>query len=418
MKIKKYHLVLVTMLLCAILVGFPTTLFSQNESPYNELIKYKRQTKEDKIDTLQSFGILQGNGVSLELDKPLNRAEGAAIYFRLMGLDEKSQIFKNENPNYSTGFIDIPSWAKDNINYLQSKQIVHGISPNSFGSSNIMSAEEFTTLILRGLGYDDIAEGFKWNESLKKALEIGLISSYEKSYIEDSMFTKEKMALITYNALFQEHNINKTITLFDRQNSTGHISRIFYTKLNPEETKEIDRGLKDETYDIFKNSPDKKENLHNKIYPMISNLNNIFNVIYKDKEINTEVVKITDILISAKNKEIFIKFDLKDLEKDMIISSSAKAIMTNGILTIKCDEDFGKASSIIWATLEDQFPNRISNLVYLKSKPTNPWAPSPDLIYKSFELDEANILDKENNSLGKIVIYNPRKNLNMYFDIY
>lgn len=418
MNIKKYHLFIVTMLLCTILVGFPATLFSQNESPYNELMKYKKQTKEEKIDTLQSFGILQGNGVSLELDKPLNRAEGAAIYFRLMGLDEKSQIFKIENPNYDTEFTDIPSWTKDTINYLHAEQIVHGINLNSFGSSNIMSAEEFTTLILRGLGYDDIAEGFKWNESLEKALEIGLIGSYEKSYIEDSMFTKEKMALITYNALFQEHNINKTITLFDRQNSTGHISRIFYTKLNPEETKEIDIGLKDETYDIFKNSPDKKENLHNKIYPMISNLNNIFNVIYKDKEINTEVVKITDILISAKNKEIFIKFDLKVLETNEIISSSAKAIMTNGILTIKSDEDFGKASSIIWTTLEEQFPNRISDLVYLKSNPRNPWADSPDLIYKSFELDEASILDKENNSLGRIIIYNPRKNLDMYFDIY
>ena len=419
MKIRKYHLLVVTMLLCTILIGFPTTLFSQNESPDSELMKYKRQTKEAKIDTLQSFGILKGNGVSLELDKPLNRAEGAAIYFRLMGLDEKSQIFKNENPNYDTGFIDIPSWAKDNINYLHSKQVVHGISSNSFGSSNIMSAEEFTTLILRGLGYDDSIEGFKWNESLEKALEIGLINSSEKLYIEeDRMFTKEKMALIAYNTLFQKNNISKTPTLFDRQNSVGYISRIFYTKLNDEEIKEINKGLKDEAYDIFKDSPDKKGNLYNKIYPMILNLNNLFNVTYKDKMINTEVVKITDILISAKNQEIFIRFDLKDLERDMIIHSSAKAIITNGILTIKSDEDFGKASSIIWSTLEEQYPNRISNLVYLKSKPTNPWAPSPDLNYKSFELDEANMLDKEKNSLGKIVIYNPRKNLDMYFDIY
>lgn len=415
MKIKKYHILVVTILIGTILIGFPNPLFSQNEDSYNEIISYKKQTKEEKIDTLQSFEIFQGNGSSLELNKPLNRVEGATIYFRLMGLDEKSQIFKKENPNYNTGFVDIPSWAKDNINYLHSKQIVHGINSNSFGSSNIMSAEEFTTLILRGLGYD----GFKWNESLEKALDIGLITDSEKTYIEeDNIFTKEKMTLIAYNTLFQQNNINKAITLFDRQNSIGYISRIFYTKLNYEETKEINQGLKDEAYDIFKNSIEKRESLYSKIYPMILNSNNLFNVIYKDKEINTEVVKITDILISAKNKEVFIKFDLKNLNTNEIIPSSAKAIMTNGILTIKSDEDFGKASSIIWSTLEKQYPNRISELVYLKSKPTNPWVPSADLNYRSFELDEASILDKEKNSLGKIVIYNPRKNLDIYFDIY
>lgn len=418
MKIKQYHMLVATILLSTILVGFPNALFSQNEDSYNDILGYKKQTKEEKIDTLQSFEILQGNGSSLELDKPLNRAEGAAIYFRLMGLDEKSQIFKRENPNYNTGFVDIPSWAKDNINYLHSKQIVHGINSNSFGSSNIMSAEEFITLILRGLGYDDASEGFKWNESLEKALDIGLITDSEKAYIEeDNIFTKEKMTLIAYNTLFQQNNINKTITLFDRQNSVGYISRIFYLKLNPEEIKEINRGLEDEAYDIFKDSTEKRESLYNKIYPMILNSNNLFNVIYKDKEVNTEVVKITDLLISAKNKEVFIKFDLKDSNTNEIIPSLAKAIMTNGILTIKSDEDFGKASSIIWSTLEKQYPNRISELVYLKSKPTNPWVPSVNLNYKSFELDEANILDKEKNSLGKIVIYNPRKNLDIYFDI-
>lgn len=419
MKKKTFNLMITTILFCTILIGFPNTSLAQREGSYSEIIKYRQDTMEGKIDTLQSLEILQGNGESLELDKPLNRLEGSTIYFRLMGLDEASEIFKKENPNYNTNFIDIPPWARDHINYLHYEGIVHGIGQNFFGSKKTMTAEEFTTLVLRGLGYDHMEEGFKWNDSLEKALEIGLISNSEKSYIEDGgIFTKEKMALIAYNTLFLENSINNTITLFHRQNSAGYISRLFYTKLNSEEIKEINKSFKNEAYDIFPDSPEKKQELYNKIHPMISQVNNIFNVVHKDSKVNVEVVKIRDILISAKNHEIFIRFDLKDLDRDEVIPSSAKAIVVNGFLTIQCDEDFGKASSIIWSALERQWPNTISDLVYLRSKPMNPWNPESDLNYESFILDEANILDKNQEKIGTITIYNSRKDLDIYFDIY
>lgn len=412
-----------------ILTSFSTTIFSESgdmkyeklrnsKDHYNKIIQYKSETSKDKVDTLQSLEILQGNGISLELDKQLNRAEGSAIYFRLMGLQEKSQIFKKENTDYNTEFKDIPNWAKDNINYLYNQKIVHGVSPNSYGASNLMTAEEFTTLILRGLGYKDMEGDFKWDQSLKKALDIGLINSSEKAYIENGdIFTKEKMAIITYNTLFQKHKESEIITLIDRTNSIGYISRIFYTKLNPAETVEVNKALKDVTYTIFKGSPENVDALYKKLSDMLVKINDIFNVEYRGETINIEIIKVTDILFSPKCGEIFVKFDTKNKDTNEIIKSSAKAIMKNGIISIKTDEDYGKASSIIWSILEKQYPVNINEVIYLENYPVNLWESYSSLTYKTWELDEANILDINKNSVGKLLIYSPRKSLDTYFDI-
>lgn len=425
----RFHLVLVLILVGVILTGFSTAIQSKNkeikyeelettEDHYNKIIQYKDETTEGKIDALQSLEILHGDGVSLNLDKQLNRAEGAVIYFRLMGLDEKSKIFKKANPNYNTDFKDIPAWAKDNINYLYNQKLAQGITQHSFGASNIMTAEEFTTLILRGLGYSDLEGDFTWDKSLDKALDIGLISISEKIYIENNdIFTREKMAIITYNSLFQKHKIRETITLIDGINSIGYISRIFYTKLDQAEIVEINKALKNETYTIFKSSPEKTEKLYNKLYDMLVKINDIFNVEYNSENINIEVVKVTDIIISAKRDEIFIKFDTRNKDTNELIKSSAKAIMKNGIISIKTDEDYGKTSSIIWSILEKQYPNRVSQIVYLKNNPVNPWDQSSNSKYESWELDEADILDANKSSLGRIIIYSPRKSLNTHFTI-
>lgn len=47
----------------------------------------------------------------------------------------------------------------------------------------------------------------------------------------------------------------------------------------------------------------------------------------------------------------------------------------------------------------------------------NPWENGLNSIYKTRELDEADILDINNNSVGKLLIYSPRKSLDTYFDI-
>ena len=57
---------------------------------------------------LQSQGILKGSDKGLELDKELNRVEGALIYARVIGLESEIEQFKNQpDPNYVMPFKDI-----------------------------------------------------------------------------------------------------------------------------------------------------------------------------------------------------------------------------------------------------------------------------------------------------------------------
>ncbi len=109
---------------------------------------------------LASLGYLKGTDDGLELERNLTRAEGAIMYSRLLGLEEEAQVFASENPNYESGFTDVPEWAEDTLNYLHHLDLVNGISETLYGSNAPMTEAQYTTLVLRALGYSDRDGGF------------------------------------------------------------------------------------------------------------------------------------------------------------------------------------------------------------------------------------------------------------------
>ena len=175
------------------------------EKRLKEIIQLDRNDGDFYGEALREIGILEGTGEGLELDKGLTRAEGAAMYSRLLGVKEEIELFAEENPDYNTGFTDVPDWVKPTINYLHSKGLINGISSTEYGSGNPMKETEYATLVLRALGYED-GEDFEWDTANLRAEELGLYSSdsVEPSEILGGEFNRRKMSYISYNALFNE----------------------------------------------------------------------------------------------------------------------------------------------------------------------------------------------------------------------
>lgn len=170
---------------------------------------------ENYAEELKDLGILKGTDKGLELDSELTRVQAMLVYFRLLGVNpEKLEDFVNSTVLYKIcPFEDVPSWAWDEISYLYNLGLVKGVSETKLGSEDKMTVEQFVTLILRALDYDDNNGDFIWNESLEKAMEIGLLPSDKIEHFKTSeAFTRGDMSYITYNALrINLKNQNKTL---------------------------------------------------------------------------------------------------------------------------------------------------------------------------------------------------------------
>lgn len=146
---------------------------------------------------LNKIGLIQGTGYGYGLDSITTRAQGAVIIVRLMG-KEKEAI----EMSYSHPFDDVPYWADDYIGYLWENDISKGIDDDLYGSDLLLSPSDYMTFLIRVLGYREDEGDFKWNTSLEKAVEIGIINSTEFSqYKQKKNCYRNDMVLFSYRAL-------------------------------------------------------------------------------------------------------------------------------------------------------------------------------------------------------------------------
>lgn len=167
---------------------------------------------------LQKLGLLEGTEKGLELERGLTRTEGATMYARLLGIEREIETFVKYNPNYNSGFTDVPAWAKSTIDYLHAKNLVNGISPTKYGSNNMMTINDYSTLVLRALGYSEDSGEFQWSKAGIQSEKLGLYAEDEltlREILGNQGFTRASMSYVSYNALFFK---NKTTNdrLIDR----------------------------------------------------------------------------------------------------------------------------------------------------------------------------------------------------------
>lgn len=155
-----------------------------------------------QAETLKSLGLFIGTNKGFELEKTSTRAEAAVMLVRLLGA-ENDAIKIGTNKLHP--FTDVPTWANPYVSYLYDNGLTYGISEKLFGTSKEITGNEYTTMILRALGYEDNSGLYKWNTSMNYSLEVGLIAQDEAEEflkLQNSSLIRDYLVKLSYNSLF------------------------------------------------------------------------------------------------------------------------------------------------------------------------------------------------------------------------
>ncbi len=144
---------------------------------------------------LSAIGMFRGTGESFELDREPTRAEAAVMLVRLYGAEEKAQA-DYANGSITHPFTDVPNWTAPYVAWLYTNGLTKGMSDTTFGSTEICTDLNYTTFLLRALGYQDGVD-FDYKEALSFAQELGFYNAETFA----GPFLRDDLAALTYQAL-------------------------------------------------------------------------------------------------------------------------------------------------------------------------------------------------------------------------
>ena len=196
--------IIITLLLTA---SIPVFAFSENES---------RSVKNFFIEA----ELLKGNGSSYGLEKAPTRMEGIIILIRLLG--KETEALQMES--LPCQFTDVPAWAKGYANYAYAENISKGISGTLFGTNNKMTAQQYNTLLLRTIGYNDSQGDFLWSAAVEKAYDLDILPvDLAVQYEKITNYTKGDLIDTSFCFLEAEYK-GEERTLIDQLIASGVIA--------------------------------------------------------------------------------------------------------------------------------------------------------------------------------------------------
>lgn len=171
-----------------------------------------------EADMLNSLGLFNGTQNGYELERVPTRVEAAAMLVRLLGAVDEANEMKYEHP-----FTDVPEWADNIAGYLYEKGLTKGVGNNLFGSNQTTIARDYTTFMLRSLGYDSSSD-FNYLEALSYAESKGILTAEEAKIFNSQDFKRNEMVLLSYKTLNAQLNGSKDL-LVDKLFENGAINK-------------------------------------------------------------------------------------------------------------------------------------------------------------------------------------------------
>lgn len=164
---------------------------------FSGTVVFADQTVE-RARVLYDLGLLKGTGSSfsaegLELSRNATRAEASVTIVRMLGKEAKADYQQNAHP-----FGDVPSWASNYVGWLYENYLVNGVGDSYFGANDIITVQQFSTMLLRVLGYDDSRWDFTYENAVNFAFGISLVDGEIASHWE---LSRKDMINMCYNAL-------------------------------------------------------------------------------------------------------------------------------------------------------------------------------------------------------------------------
>lgn len=173
-------------------------------------------TKE--ADMLKDLGLFNGTQKGYELDRVPTRVEAAAMLVRLLGAEDEAKEMKYNHP-----FTDVPKWADNIVGYMYEKGYTKGISEKSFGSNQTTIARDYTTFMLRSLGYSSSSD-FNYTEALEFASSKGIITTDEATNLNKESFKRNEMVMLSYRTINTDLNGEKE-KLLNKLYNNGAINK-------------------------------------------------------------------------------------------------------------------------------------------------------------------------------------------------
>ncbi len=201
-------MIVVTAVIAALLsASIPAFAFSESESRSVENFFVEAQ-------------LLKGDGSGYGLDKLPTRMEGIIILIRLLGKEAEAQQMQS----YPCRFLDVPAWAAGYANYAYAENISMGIGDTQFGTNDLMTAQQFSTLLLRSIGYDDSQGDFRWYNAVDKAEELDILPGDDADRYDDNpQYTKRDLIETSFCFLEAQYKGEDT-TLIGQLIGSGAIS--------------------------------------------------------------------------------------------------------------------------------------------------------------------------------------------------
>lgn len=152
-------------------------------------------------DALYEFGLFKGTGTDSN-GKPTyglatapTRQQAVVMLIRLLGKEDEAL-----DCAYSHPFTDVDFWADRYIAYAYKNGLTNGTNATTFSGNQNINAQQYITLLLRSLGYNDSNGDFSYSNALAFSDSIGLT---EGKYSQNSNFLREDLVWLSCGALLQ-----------------------------------------------------------------------------------------------------------------------------------------------------------------------------------------------------------------------
>ncbi|MBS5146021.1 MAG: hypothetical protein KHY89_11095 [Butyricicoccus pullicaecorum] len=143
-------------------------------------------------DALKGMELFSGTKHGYELERTPTRAEAAVMLVRLLGQEETAK-----SKDYTIPFQDVPAWAASYVGWLYENNLTVGMSNTKFGTTQLCSAQQYATFLLRTLGYAE-GDGYTYQTALDYAKTLGVIDT---ANYDNKTFLRDHMVAMSYTAL-------------------------------------------------------------------------------------------------------------------------------------------------------------------------------------------------------------------------
>ncbi len=161
----------------------------------------------DAANTLYALGLFNGTGKDIygnptfDINRAATREEAITMLVRLLGKEAEALEGTWDMP-----FTDVSDWAKPYVGYAYANGLTSGISADTFGASDKVTAAQYITFVLRALGYSSETD-FTWSSPWYFAYYIGLCDHGEYREKNNDSFKRGDVAIVSLNALGKAHKV-------------------------------------------------------------------------------------------------------------------------------------------------------------------------------------------------------------------